>query len=456
MQAEFLSDFSREAFYGGAVGGGKSDALLMAALQFVDIPGYSAILLRQTFAQLAQESAVMNRAHGWLRGRAKWNAQEHKFTFPSGATLRFGYFENPNDKWQYQSAEFHFVGFDEVAHFTEDAYTWLMSRLRGPKDLPYPLRMRAASNPGGPGHDWVNKRFVNPKTRVAPFYACYWGANPFLDYTDYAKSFEHFPPLQRKQLMEGDWGAFQGGQFERHWFKTYTHDDHSILCPGHEPVPYASLGRYITVDPACTAEETVRKGSNPDYTVVGVYARLPWEAIAVLDVSRVRVGVDQINNVVAGMCNKWRPLYVGYEAIAFQQAILQMARRRSDIPNVKALDLKVDGKLPGVKLKLARALDAIVWAEKGKIFLPTEAPWLEDWLSEICFFTGDDKIDAHDDQVDSLSFAVRELVRGGFVQGAPLDPYAPVKSPDLANREFEASRRGLYGLGVQSRWTLDR
>ncbi len=447
---------SREAFYGGSVAGGKSSALLMAALQYIDYPGYGAIILRQTFAQLSQENAVMNRAQNWLRGRAKWNQQEHKFTFPEGSTLRFGYLESENDKWQYQSAEFHYIAFDEVAHFTEDAYTWLLSRLRGPKDLPYPLRIRAASNPGGPGHDWVNKRLVNDKTRVAPFYASYWGDNTNINYVDYAKSFEHFPPLQRKQLMEGDWGAFQGGQFERHWFKPYTHDKYSIHCAGHDPVSYASLGRYITVDPACTAEDTVRKGTNPDYTVVGVYARLPWEAVAVLDVARVRVGVDQINNVVAAMCNKWHPLYVGYESIAFQQAILQMARRRGDIPNVKALDMKVDGKLPGIKLKLARALDAISWAERGKIYIPTDAPWLEDWLSEICFFTGDDKKDAHDDQVDSLSYAVRELVRGGFVEGATLDPYAPVKSPDQAHREFEATRRGLFGLGATQRWTMDR
>jgi predicted phage terminase large subunit-like protein len=446
-------DLGLEAFYGGAVGGGKSDALLMAALQFIDFPQYKALVLRRTFAELNQESAIMNRAHLWLKGRAKWSASEHKFTFPSGAVLRFGYFETPNDKWQYQSSEYHFVAFDEVAEFTEDQYTWLFSRMRAEKDLPYPIRMRAASNPGGIGHDWVNKRFVNAKTRVAPFYESKWRENPHLNYDEYEKNIDRLPPLQRRQLKLGDWSAFEGGQFDIGWFKDFTRDGDTFHFPGHESVLWSNLGRFVTVDPACTPEDTVRKGSDPDYTVVGVYARLPWEAVAVLDVARVRVGIDQINNVVADMCRRWSPLFVGYESIAFQQALVVMARRRCDIPNVKALNPKVDGKLPGIKLKLARAIDAIAWAEAGKIFIPKEAPWREDWLSEIGFFTGDDKLDSHDDQVDSLSYAVKELVTGGFVAGPPLDPYQKVTSPDLdrSGRECGAIRRGMYGLGVSSR-----
>src|SRR5437868_3713196 len=68
-QALFLSlDGEREVFYGGAAGGGKSSCLLMAALKYVDAPGYSALLLRRTYADLSKPGALMARAHEWLKG----------------------------------------------------------------------------------------------------------------------------------------------------------------------------------------------------------------------------------------------------------------------------------------------------------------------------------------------------------------------------------------------------
>jgi hypothetical protein len=108
-QKEFLELVAPEALYGGAAGGGKSDALLMAALEHVDKPGYSALILRRTFRDLNQAGAIMDRAHHWLRGTdASWNSQAKRFRFPSGATLTFGYFDSEGDKTQYASAEFQF------------------------------------------------------------------------------------------------------------------------------------------------------------------------------------------------------------------------------------------------------------------------------------------------------------------------------------------------------------
>src|SRR4051812_7334087 len=87
-QEAFLSLDCREAMYGGAAGGGKSDALLMAALQYVDVPGYSALILRRTFPDLALPGAIMDRSKEWLHGTdAHWNENERRWTFPSGATL---------------------------------------------------------------------------------------------------------------------------------------------------------------------------------------------------------------------------------------------------------------------------------------------------------------------------------------------------------------------------------
>ncbi len=171
-QKDFLWLDCLEAFYGGAAGGGKSSALLMAALQLVDIPGYSAIIFRQTYADLALPGALMDRSFEWLLPTdAKWNATEKKWLFPSGATLNFGYLESENDKYRYRSSEFQFIGFDELTNFTETQYRFLFSRLRRTNSINVPLRMRSASNPGGVGHDWVKTRFVGSATARQPPHA---------------------------------------------------------------------------------------------------------------------------------------------------------------------------------------------------------------------------------------------------------------------------------------------
>lgn len=161
-QKLFLDLDCLEAFYGGAAGPGKSSALLMAALKYVDVPGYAALLLRRTYADLSKPGALMDRAHQWLHGSgAHWNEQKKIWTFPkSGATLSFGYLETENDKYRYQGAEYQFIGFDELTQFTDSQFTYLFSRLRRLKGSTIPIRMRAASNPGGEGAQWVQERFV--------------------------------------------------------------------------------------------------------------------------------------------------------------------------------------------------------------------------------------------------------------------------------------------------------
>src|SRR5882724_12911124 len=129
-QAEFLELDCLEALYGGAAGGGKSSALLMAALQYVHVPGYAALLLRRTFADLSLPGAIMDRAHDWLQGTgAVWHGQDKRWTFPSGATLTFGYCETARDVYRYQGMEVQFVGVDELTQWPEQSYRYLLSRL---------------------------------------------------------------------------------------------------------------------------------------------------------------------------------------------------------------------------------------------------------------------------------------------------------------------------------------
>jgi hypothetical protein len=131
-QARFLLDRRREVLYGGAAGGGKSIAMLMAAILYVDVPGYSAILFRRTMAELEMPNGLMSVARALIGDGATWHDSTHTFVFPSGATLMFGYLDTANDMYRYQGIEFHFVGFDELTHFDEEPYLYLFSRQRRP------------------------------------------------------------------------------------------------------------------------------------------------------------------------------------------------------------------------------------------------------------------------------------------------------------------------------------
>jgi hypothetical protein len=206
-QHAFLWLSCEEALYGGAAGGGKSDALLMAALQYVDQPGYAALLLRKTYAQLNRSGALLDRARSWLSSTdAKWNEGNKRWTFPSGATLEFGHLQHSTDRENYQGAEYDFVGFDEGGQFDEDDYLYLFSRLRRLQGSNIPSRMRLGSNPGGIGHEWIKKRFIVPASREGRiFVPARLADNPSLDQDDYRSKLAKLNPVLRAQLENGDW-----------------------------------------------------------------------------------------------------------------------------------------------------------------------------------------------------------------------------------------------------------
>jgi hypothetical protein len=202
-----------EIFYGGAAGGGKSDWLLMAALQYVDRPDYAAIIFRRTYAQLAKPGALIARAKEWLGSTdAKWNESNKAWRFPSGATLQFGYLEDPTDREDHQSAEYQFVGFDELTHFEERDYTYLFSRLRRTEGQDIPLRQCSASNPGSRGHAWVRDRLVEGSAEAENrvFIPARIEDNEHLDEQAYMVSLGHLSDVLQMQLREGVWDAFEG------------------------------------------------------------------------------------------------------------------------------------------------------------------------------------------------------------------------------------------------------
>ena len=215
-------NFKKEILYGGQVGGGKSDGLLMAALQYADIPGYAALLLRKRLTDLKKPGALIPRSYQWLAStEATFNKNDNVWTFPSGATLSFGYIRNDEDVEQYQSAEFQFIGFDELTQFNKYQYTYMMSRLRKPNHGPLanvPLRVRGATNPGGRGPAWVKARFVEvtderDSRHERAFIQSGLKDNPHIDEVAYRRMLAELDPATRRQLEEGDWDAREPGNW---------------------------------------------------------------------------------------------------------------------------------------------------------------------------------------------------------------------------------------------------
>lgn len=256
-QSAFLLLDAREALYGGAAGGGKSDALLMAALQYVDQEGYSALLLRRTHADLALPGALMDRARSWLASTsARWRERDKTWTFPSGATLSFGYLDHPSHRFRYQSSEFQFIGFDELTQFGESEYTYLFSRLRRSRGSKAPLRMRSASNPGGNGHDWVRRRFlIEGREHGRIFVPASLDDNPHLDGDAYVQSLGALDPVTRAQLLHGDWDVHDEGLLSFDDLMACQAD--CLWTPGREAIHSPRRELFLGVDIGRTRDLTV-------------------------------------------------------------------------------------------------------------------------------------------------------------------------------------------------------
>jgi predicted phage terminase large subunit-like protein len=361
----------------------------MAALQYVHVPGYAALLFRRSYADLSLPGALMDRANDWLRGTdAKWNATTKTWLFPSGATLTFGYLETENDKYRYQGAELNFIGFDELTQFSETSYRYLLSRLRREGGSVIPSRMRAASNPGGIGHEWVRARFVNPGDPERPFIPARLEDNPHLDLTDYEASLALLDPVTRAQLRAGDWDVLPEGRlFKREWFP--------VVEPRDVP---ANLKVVRFWDLAATEPKL---GHDPDWTAGVKLGRTEGGTFYVLDVRRARErpqGVETLILRTAGEDGAAVPIWMEQEPGSSGVGVIDYYTRHV-LGGYTFRGLRSTG------LKEVRAGPVSSQAEAGNVKLVRGA-WVGAFLDEIGAFPTEG---VHDDQVDALSGAHERL-----------------------------------------------
>lgn len=391
-QLAFLLLECREAFYGGAAGGGKSDALLMAALQYVDVPGYAAILFRKSYADLTLPGALMTRAAEWLQpyvdsGEVHWNDKTKTYLFhcPGGgeATLSFGFLDNVNDKYKYQGAEFQFVGFDEVTQIVESNYRYLFSRLRRLKGTKVPLRVRGASNPGGIGHEWVKRRFlIEGPSKGRVFIPANMKDNLALDVEEYNASLDQLDPITREQLKNGDWEVkTEGSIFHRDWFGTFLPDD---LPTYRRKIRWWDMA----------ATEASDRNKDPDYTV-GFLLSEDKGNYYIEDIQRVRKRPAECEKLMRQIAEAdGTDVFIRMEQEPGSSGVITVDHfARTVFAGFSFQGVRSTGS------KALRAAPASSAAEQHRVFIRKNAVWVGDFFDELEVFP----FGEHDDQVDGFS-----------------------------------------------------
>ena len=232
-QKRFIDATESEVLFGGAAGGGKSYGQMVDALLFaMKYPGSKQLVLRRTFAEL-DKSLIRTSLSLFPRELYTLNSSTHTGRFKNGSIIDFGYCMTENDVYQYQSAEYDVIRFDELTHFTEGQYVYLISRVRGANS--FPKQIKSSTTPGGVGHGWVKKRFIDKRERGKSFIGedgmkrifipSLLDDNKFLceGDPDYKKRLLALPEREKKALLYGDWDIFEG-----QYFSEFSRDKHVI------------------------------------------------------------------------------------------------------------------------------------------------------------------------------------------------------------------------------------
>lgn len=248
-QKRFIDATECEVLFGGAAGGGKSYGQMVDSMLFaLRYPGSRQLVLRRTFPEL-EKSLIRTSLALFPREIYSFNSSSHVGKFKNGSIIDFGYCATENDVYQYQSAEYDVIRFDELTHFTEAQYVYLISRVRGANS--YPKQIKSSTNPGGVGHGWVKERFVNAGKRGVAFTGedgmsrifipALLDDNRFLCRGDpnYKKRLLALPERERKALLFGDWDIFEG-----QYFTEFSYDRH-VIEPFEIP---GAWRRFRTID----------------------------------------------------------------------------------------------------------------------------------------------------------------------------------------------------------------
>lgn len=410
--------------YGGAAGGGKSDALLLDAIRYVGRGyghSYSAILFRRTFPEI-ERSLIERSRVVYPQIGGQFNETKSLWRFRDGETVRFGHLQHESDVESHLGAAYQFIGFDELTTFTKSQYIRLLGRCRSASGIP--CRVRGATNPGSDGHEWVFDRWgawLNPEAKVkaAPGETLYFlngdddiervvlkgtplatsrcfipaklEDNPFLfDDGKYAAGLQNLDPVTRKQHRHGDWlvKPGKGIYFKREWFS---------FCDA-SAVP-KDLWRVRYWDRAATEAE---KGKDPDWTVGAKLSLGDDGSIFIEDIARMRGNPGAVQAYIKATAEAdGKDIEIGLEQEPGASGKADIASYLQLLAGwtARAFTKRND------KVVSAGPLSAQACPPAKKVWL-VRAPWNEAFIQEAESFPEG----SHDDQIDGAGGAYSMLM----------------------------------------------
>ena len=315
-------------------------------------------------------------------------------TFPSGATLSFGHLQHERDRYNYQGGAYQFIGFDELAQFTSSQYLYLFSRLRRLEGASVPLRMRAGSNPGGEGHDWVRQRFLVERDPRRAFLPAKLADNPYLDQEAYRDSLSQLHPFERQQLLDGDWDVRPpGARFRREWL---------------EIVEEAPLARRRVRGWDLAATEA-KPGKDPDWTV-GVLQDFNTDTgmVTIHDVQRFRGSPGTVEARLKTQAHADGPTVTQW--VEQEGGSSGKIAARSLTRALAGYPVRFQ---PSTGDKIVRGNPFCSYAEQGLVRI-VRGPWIEEYLREM---ESIGTPTSHDDQWDATSLGFSKLVGSGVSPG---------------------------------------
>lgn len=461
-QQEFWDSDCREILYGGQAGGGKTWAEANLPLKWAHLPGFLALTLRRNTKQLEK---IIKETLDWypkvLPGLQPLKSPMHRWNFASGASHILHHCQNDNDYLQYEGWEINLLQFDELTHFTEQQYKYICARVRSSR-VGYPTYIRASSNPGGPGHAWVLKRwgawldpdfitegleprFATDGRRLPPAKPgeVFWiltvcdkevyyrepqapqpDGNMALSRTfipaslddnvalsndlEYRAQLNSLDKVRRAQLLEGNWLIKPGAglYFKRQWCDIVEIDD----------VPQANDGAVFCRYWDRAATEETDASPNPDYTS-GVLMAKTFDPVHywVIDEQRARLSpakVDALIDETAAIDREdWGPAVLN----AFSQDPGQAGKDQAqkNIERLSGYRVRAHRET-GPKLTrfypFSSQAEPLEGNQHGNVSI-VRGPWNEAYFSSLEAFDGDKNNGEKDDPVDATSGAFGELTR---------------------------------------------